>query len=417
MRYSRLTALILAAALTFSLALPVHAAAEDEWLIAKVKDTPSFTDTVGSWCQSEVETVYEAGLMDGRSATRFAAADPLTNAQVIVVAARTYTALAHEEPLPEPEAGPSWYQPAYNRLSALEGKTGGNRLLNPSVLQESANEPCTRSTFAKLLLLALEGAGVTLPVRNDLTTAVPDLNPANEIYTLYRAGILTGTDSYGTFRASGTLNRGQAAAMLARLIDPSLRRTFTPKVLDACRDILGLDPYAAALTINGMSVRADVVTPIICDLLENRYNQMVSDGPSANHLDTVLTEAAASIQEDLALERLAAERGITVTEEDLAKEYPPMVSGYRGLSEAAQRWENTHAFMKSRLLEQYNQQYGSENWGSSPSGPAETPGSIRLQSDLAALESAMTVTVLESLRSLDLSAAQTRLVQSPLFNN
>lgn len=44
---------------------------------------------------------------------------------------------------------------------------------------------------------------------------------------LYRAGILSGTDEYGTFHGGLPLTRAEAAAMLARLLRPELRLRFT----------------------------------------------------------------------------------------------------------------------------------------------------------------------------------------------
>lgn len=60
--------------------------------------------------------------------------------------------------------------------------------------------------------------------------SIPDL-PRGEgpdayrdaVYALYEAGILTGTDEYGTFNARETLTRAQAAVIAARILDESLR--------------------------------------------------------------------------------------------------------------------------------------------------------------------------------------------------
>jgi len=72
--------------------------------------------------------------------------------------------------------------------------------------------------------------------------AIPDI-PANayttwndnghnrtqgDICDFYRAGVLTGTDRYGTFNGSRPLTRGEAAAILARIVQPELRLSFTP---------------------------------------------------------------------------------------------------------------------------------------------------------------------------------------------
>jgi len=50
---------------------------------------------------------------------------------------------------------------------------------------------------------------------------------ANSIYTLYRAGILTGNDKYGTFNPNSTILRSEVAAIVTRMANKSLRKTFT----------------------------------------------------------------------------------------------------------------------------------------------------------------------------------------------
>lgn len=62
------------------------------------------------------------------------------------------------------------------------------------------------------------------------------------ILDFYNAGILTGSNEYGAFNGLDTLNRGQAAAMLARVVDPSQRVQFTPKPLILSQALLGKDP-------------------------------------------------------------------------------------------------------------------------------------------------------------------------------
>ena len=46
------------------------------------------------------------------------------------------------------------------------------------------------------------------------------------IYTLYNAGILTGSDAYGTFHPDDGITRAEVATIMARIIDPSQRKTF-----------------------------------------------------------------------------------------------------------------------------------------------------------------------------------------------
>ena len=97
----------------------------------------------------------------------------------------------------------------------------------------SMDETATRLDFVKLLSLV---SGDLLEPINDIT-GFPDATEEtkNVVLSFYRAGILTGTDDYGTFRATGTLSRAEMAAMAARLIRPELRQEFTIKTVDDSR--------------------------------------------------------------------------------------------------------------------------------------------------------------------------------------
>jgi hypothetical protein len=44
------------------------------------------------------------------------------------------------------------------------------------------------------------------------------------IYRLYQAGILTGNDRYGTFTPDASISRSAAAAIISRVVEPSLRQ-------------------------------------------------------------------------------------------------------------------------------------------------------------------------------------------------
>lgn len=51
---------------------------------------------------------------------------------------------------------------------------------------------------------------------------------ASEIYAFYRAGILTGSDAKGTFRAASTIKRSEVAAIVLRMFDTTARKSITP---------------------------------------------------------------------------------------------------------------------------------------------------------------------------------------------
>lgn len=82
------------------------------------------------------------------------------------------------------------------------------------------NQWSSRGHFAQALAVAAGELDKLFSVE-----ALPDLtrNGHEDIYTLYEAGILTGTDESGTFQQNKTLTRAEAAVMVSRVLDPALR--------------------------------------------------------------------------------------------------------------------------------------------------------------------------------------------------
>lgn len=104
---------------------------------------------------------------------------------------------------------------------AIVGNNGDDSDYDPAVRFSKDN--ATRALFAWLVDLT---AGPLEAVNE--TASVPDVEvgetrDAEAILRLYQAGILTGVDAAGSFNGSGELTRAQAAMMLARVLEPSLR--------------------------------------------------------------------------------------------------------------------------------------------------------------------------------------------------
>ena len=73
---------LLALALALSLALPAAAAETESPLLPAVRTyAGQFTDLENAWYREEAVTVYEAGLMEGKSAARFDIQGNLTYAR------------------------------------------------------------------------------------------------------------------------------------------------------------------------------------------------------------------------------------------------------------------------------------------------------------------------------------------------
>lgn len=419
----RFSALLLTLAL-FLCSLPAAAAEGDDWLVPKIREAPSFTDMDGIWCEDAVDTVCEAGLMRGRADGSFNPSGELTGAHIVTICARLYGLLTGGDGvLPEPAEGQSWYDPAYASLSQALDRMGAAGSTPTALHAQTLDlledippaDPVQRQTFVSLLVETLQTADVTLPSINQITV-VPDFRSPG-VLSLYNAGILTGSDQYGSFGGGELLNRGQAAAILARLVDPAQRVTFTPAPFDLCADVLGLEADSQAISIEydgiAAELSADIVAPALCEQLERQYNRMLVDGPDANDLDLVLRDTIASLKEDVAISRLAAQLGITVTDEELEETYGPVVSGYRGMTAAAQQWENTCALLYDKLLDAHIEEYGTDTMGPNPH---MIPwGQEVLDGDLSDMTDQMTSLIAPEIQNLDLAAAQARLVNSPVY--
>lgn len=267
MRKTRWVSLLVTLTLALSLALPAAAAEGDGWLIPPAKEAPAFADTAGTWCEAEVAAVCKAGLMEGRSADCFAPGDTLMPEHAVAVCARLYSLLTGGDGTVRPPAeGEAWYQPYYDFLAESLNYEGGSEALMLNF--HATKYPAKRWHFAEILYQTLEAADVELPVLNQVSAVPDDTSPA--VLALYRAGILTGNDEYGTFGGNGALNRGQAAAILARLADPSLRQTVSLRSFGLCADVLGLEGDTVVLTVGGESVTADQFACQLCTSLHQR---------------------------------------------------------------------------------------------------------------------------------------------------
>ena len=212
----RRKAALLLAALTASAALGFTASAD----FSKSTAYPDnlFTDLEkGSWYEASVKDVYEFGLMKGDSDTTFSPNGTLTAAEGITVAVRIHQVL-HGTELPANDG--EWYAPyvAYALQNGLMEKT----------MFSSMEQTITRAQMAELLA---DACG-ELPAVNTLDS-IPDVAKsapyAEKLLMLYRAGILTGNDDYGTFAPDSSLLRCEIAAMIVRVADSTKRVSKTFK--------------------------------------------------------------------------------------------------------------------------------------------------------------------------------------------
>lgn len=411
---AKLLALTLAAALAVGSSPALAAPTDPSTLVPLVREYDGrFTDMKGTWCADAVETCFAAKLMEGRQSNRFDAASPLTDAQIMVICARLHDLLTGGTgTLPAPSAGMPWYQPAYDRLVSLVYAQPSSQTSMLTTLQQMAASPdtvCVRRTFSNLLLMVLDSAGVKLPVINDLTQATPDLLPNDLEYSLYRWGILNGTDAYGTYGAWDNLNRGQAAAILARVVDPAQRLHFTLKTFDQCQDVLALPQVTVLLTIDGRAYTAEDCAEALCQMLRRENNRLIVDGHQ--DLSRVLNDTENTMKLAAAVEALANQLGITVTDAEVTKQFGHTYDGYEGRSADHSQRLHRQTLLHNKLIQHYEEQYGTAIEGSSPGAPSV--GESRLDGDLQKLCQAMTVVRSDAFQSFDVQAAATRLKNAP----
>lgn len=205
MKAKRMAAVLLAAALT----LPCWNLAAK----AAFSDVPS-----NAWYAQDVAAAEKYGILQGTGNGRFSPDGNLTLAQAITMAARTY-AYERGETIPK-TGGSTWYsdflQYASDKGICAIGEFGA-----------AYDNFCNRLTMAKLFARVVPESTATQ--RNDVTS-LPDVQSASEnqaVFTLYQLGILTGSDKYGTFHPYQYIKRSETAAILNRVLDPDMRKSFT----------------------------------------------------------------------------------------------------------------------------------------------------------------------------------------------
>ena len=182
-----------------------------------------FTDVVsGSWYEASVRSAWEQGLIDGVTATQFRPEGQLTTAQTIKLAAALHQLRTNGKVTLT--NGKPWYATYLEYAIANDVIEAEYRSRTAAEL----NAAVTRGEFVHIL----HGALSSYPAINTVEDgAIPDVGTKDaysaEIYEFYRAGILTGSDTKGTFHAASNIRRSEAAAILNRMFDASTRQRLT----------------------------------------------------------------------------------------------------------------------------------------------------------------------------------------------
>ena len=177
-----------------------------------------FTDVPATeWYADSVKNAYEFGIMNGDSATTFNPEGTLTVAEGITISARIHANIGGKT-VPAVQGG-EWYQMYVDYAVA-----------NGIMTEDFFNSYDRNITRSEIALLFANVSGNLAEINS--VTRLPDV-PVDADYTsavlkLYKAGILTGNDGYGTFAPSSNLLRSEISAMAVRIADESKRvkKTF-----------------------------------------------------------------------------------------------------------------------------------------------------------------------------------------------
>ena len=249
----KILSLLLALTLLCGL-MPAALAAEsmDNFGTAQTYPAGKFTDVSDSaWYAESVKTAYELGLVQGSSETTFNPDGNITIGSTIALAARLHS--IYTTGSADFTQGDPWYQ-VYVDYAVDNGIITAGQF-------SDYNANATRRQFAGILSKALpeEELGAINEVEEG---DIPDLTAGStnyeEIYMLYRAGVLTGSDKYGTFAPETTIGRSSVAAIVARMAVPALRQKVT--LVQAATGIT-LDQTSLALNPGGTATLTATVTP------------------------------------------------------------------------------------------------------------------------------------------------------------
>ena len=176
-----------------------------------------FTDVQESdWFFESVKNACELGIMVGKEEGVFAPLGVVSLAEAVTMAARLRGGYLGDGS--DFSGGDPWYAPAVD-YAVAQG-------IIPKAEFADYTAVATRAQFARILSGALP-ADALEEINTVEDNSLPDVRMggayAENIYLLYRAGILNGQDEKGTFSPAGTITRAEAAAVAARIADASLR--------------------------------------------------------------------------------------------------------------------------------------------------------------------------------------------------
>lgn len=208
-------------------------------------DEAGFTDVASDWTCAPIKACFELGLMSGQGGGKFNPGGNVSLAEGVAVAARAHSLWRGGDgtfPASDP-----WYQSAVD-YAVRNGIITSGQFPDYSVA-------ATRAQLAGMLAAALPEEDYA-PI--NAVSSLPDVNAntpgADAIFKLYNAGILSGTDVYGTFAPYNNITRAEMAVILCHLVQPGTRVTFTLQPKPSIPSDLTVRSSSKLLMLNGRPI-------------------------------------------------------------------------------------------------------------------------------------------------------------------
>ncbi|MBR3395466.1 MAG: S-layer homology domain-containing protein [Firmicutes bacterium] len=189
-----------------------------------------------AWYAPYVAAAFEYGFVSGNSETTYDPDGNITLAETLVIADRIHSTYCGSEI--ESVSGGEWYE-TYVKYAEANG------VIAPGAYPDYKAR-ATRAQFAAILAKALPEAA--LEELADIAV-IPDV-PKSEayaapVYALYNAGILSGSDEYGTFHPASNIKRSEVAVIALNMADESRRKAPELKV----EEVKLYSDYGSSMTV------------------------------------------------------------------------------------------------------------------------------------------------------------------------
>ena len=165
-----------------------------------------------------VASVYEYGLMEGYAGSRFGPSENMTIAEAITIAARVHSIYTQGFAVTSANTPPIPWYGGYVDYAVENGIIEDGDF-------DDFGKAVTRAEMAYIFAHALPE---TEFMEKNTVNSLPDVGDAtpyrDEIFLLYRAGVLGGSDAQGTFNPNTGIVRAEAAAIVSRVILQDTRR-------------------------------------------------------------------------------------------------------------------------------------------------------------------------------------------------